>query len=69
MNPQKFTQKSLEAIQDAQNIAIQNQNIQIEQEHLLYALVDQEGGLTGQLLVKIYNRQDAPGIRSRQGAR
>lgn len=53
MNPQKFTQKSLEAIQDAQNIAIQNQNIQIEQEHLLYALVDQEGGLTGQLLVKL----------------
>ncbi|HHZ01271.1 MAG TPA: ATP-dependent chaperone ClpB, partial [Tissierellia bacterium] len=53
MNPQKFTQKSLEAIQDAQNIAIQNQNIQIEQEHLLYALVDQAGGLIGQLLVKL----------------
>ncbi len=59
MNPQKFTQKSLEAIQDAQNIAIQNQNIQIEQEHLLYALVDQEGGLTGQLLVKMNIDPDA----------
>ncbi|HOH69411.1 MAG TPA: ATP-dependent chaperone ClpB [Sedimentibacter sp.] len=53
MNAQKFTQKSLEAIQDAQNIAIQNQNMQIEQEHLLYALVDQEGGLIGQLLFKM----------------
>lgn len=53
MNAQKFTQKSLEAIQDAQNIAIQNQNMQIEQEHLLYALVDQAGGLIGQLLLKM----------------
>jgi len=35
MNGQKFTQKSLEAIERAQNIAIENQNMQIEQEHLL----------------------------------
>ena len=34
MNAQKFTQKSLEAIQEAQNIAIENNNMQIEQEHL-----------------------------------
>lgn len=53
MNAQKFTQKSLEAIQDAQNIAIENHNMQIEQEHLLFALVNQEGGLVGQLLTKM----------------
>ena len=53
MNAQKFTQKSLEAIQDAQYIAIQHQNIQIEQEHLLYALIKQEGGLIGELLTKM----------------
>ena len=35
MDIQKFTQKSLEAIQKAQEIAIQNQNPQIEQEHIL----------------------------------
>jgi len=53
MNAQKFTQKSLEAIQDAQNIAIEYQNMQIEEEHLLYALVNQEGGLISQLLMKM----------------
>ncbi|MBC8584090.1 ATP-dependent chaperone ClpB [Youxingia wuxianensis] len=53
MNAQKFTQKSLEAIGSAQNLAIENQNMQVEQEHLLYALVDQEGGLIAQLLKKI----------------
>lgn len=53
MNAQKFTQKSLEAIQDAQKIAIENHNMQIEQEHLLFALVNQEGGLVGQLLTKM----------------
>jgi len=53
MNAQKFTQKSLEAIQEAQSIAIEHQNMQIEQEHLLYALVNQEDGLIGQLLTKM----------------
>lgn len=53
MNPQKFTQKSLEAIQDSQNIAIEHMNMQIEQEHLLYALINQQGGLIGQLLTKM----------------
>ncbi len=53
MNAQKFTQKSLEAIQDAQDIALEQQNMQIEQEHLLYALINQEGGLIGELLAKI----------------
>ena len=53
MNAQKFTQKSLEAIQNAQDIAITYQNMQIEQEHLLYALANQDGGLIGQLLTKL----------------
>ena len=53
MNAQKFTQKSLEAIQDAQNIAIQNQNAQIEEEHLLVALLEQEESLIKELIKKI----------------
>ena len=42
MNVQKFTQKSLEAIQKAQDLAVQNQNSQIEEEHLILALLEQE---------------------------
>ena len=52
MNAQKFTKKALEAVQNAQSMAIENQNMQIMPEHLLYALVDQEGGLIPQLLKK-----------------
>ena len=53
MNIQKFTQKSLEAIQNAQNIAIKNQNAQVEQEHILYALLSQEDSLIKQLLKRM----------------
>ena len=53
MNAQRFTQKSLEAIQEAHNEAIERSNMQIEQEHLLYALITQEGGLIGQLFTKM----------------
>ncbi len=53
MNTQKFTQKSLEAIQEAHNIAVQNQNAQIEQEHLLYSLLIQENGLIPELIKKM----------------
>ncbi len=52
MNAQKFTKKALEAVTSAQNIAIENQNMQIMPEHLVYALIDQEGGLIPQLLKK-----------------
>ena len=38
MNAQKLTQKSMEAIQAAQSVAVQYQNMQIDQVHLLYAL-------------------------------
>ena len=53
MNIEKFTQKSLEAIQTSQNIAIENQNSQVEQEHLLLALLEQEDSLIKQLLEKM----------------
>jgi len=53
MNTQKLTQKSLEAIREAQNIAIEHSNIQITQEHLLYALITQENGLIGSLISKM----------------
>lgn len=52
MNAQKFTKKALEAVISAQSIAIENQNIQIMPEHLLYALVDQDGGLIPGLLAR-----------------
>ena len=53
MNAQKFTQKSMEAIQNAQSIALSAQNMHIEQLHLFQALIQQEGGLIGQLLQKL----------------
>ena len=53
MNAQKFTKKTLEAINAAQSMAIENQNMQIMPEHLLYALTDQEGGLIPQLFKKM----------------
>ena len=52
MDAQKFTQKSLEAIQEAQRIALEHSSMQINQEHLVYALLTQEGGLIPQLLKK-----------------
>lgn len=59
MNAQKLTQKALEAIQTAQNIAIENQNIQILPEHLFYALLDGEDGLVNNLLRKMGKNPDA----------
>lgn len=53
MNAQKFTQKSLDAITRAQSMAIDYQNMQIEQEHLLYSLIDQENGLVPELIRKM----------------
>ena len=53
MNAQKFTQNSLGAIQNAQNIAVEHQNPQIEEQHLLYSLLTQEDGLIPQLLMKM----------------
>ena len=53
MKAQKFTQKSLEAVQTANNIALENNNMQIEQEHLLYALLTMDESLIAQLLKKM----------------
>ncbi len=53
MNPQKFTKKSLDAINEAQSIAIDYQNMNVEQEHLLYALMTQENGLIPQLFTRM----------------
>ena len=53
MNEQKFTQKSIEVINNAQSLAVEHQNVQIEQAHLLYALLEQKDGLINELLKKI----------------
>ena len=53
MNFNNFTQKSLEAVQSAKNQAVQNGHQQLEQIHLLLALLQQDGGLTRQLLKKM----------------
>jgi ATP-dependent Clp protease ATP-binding subunit ClpB len=50
MNPQKYTQKTLEAIQSAQSIATEYSHQTIEQVHLLLALLQQEDGLIPQLI-------------------
>ena len=53
MNAQNFTQKTLEAVQTAQSMAQENRNNYITPEHLLYALIDQDGGLIPSLLGKM----------------
>ena len=53
MNQDKYTVKSMEAIREAQEIVIRNQNMQIDQQHLLYALLNQEDGLIPQLMKKL----------------
>ena len=53
MNMEKLTQKSREVIQAANSLAIENQNQQIEQVHLLSALLEQNGGLIPQLFEKM----------------
>ena len=53
MNMNQFTRKSLEAIQNAQDIANQHGNQQIEQCHLLLSLADQQDGFIPQLLTNM----------------
>ncbi len=52
MNVEKLTEKSLEAIRNAQNIASDNSNQQVEQEHIMAALI-KENGLISELFVKM----------------
>ena len=53
MNAEKFTQKTIETINTAQAMAQENQNQYLTPTHLLYALIDQDGGLIGSLLSKM----------------
>ncbi|MCD7922025.1 MAG: ATP-dependent chaperone ClpB [Clostridiales bacterium] len=53
MNIQKFTQKSMEAVQDCEKLAYEYGNQEIEQEHLLVALLRQEDGLIPKLIEKM----------------
>ena len=53
MNVQKLTQKSLEALQNAQNISVEYGNQQIEQQHILLSLLSQQDGLIPNLLSKM----------------
>ncbi|MBQ3378746.1 MAG: ATP-dependent chaperone ClpB [Clostridia bacterium] len=59
MNAQKFTQRSLKAVQDAQSVVLEYQNNQMDEEHLLYALVSQNDGLIRELLIKMGVNSDA----------
>ena len=59
MDANRFTQKSMEALQSAQQLAQSYGNAQVEQLHLLDALISQENGLIGQLMEKL-------GVSSRQ---
>ena len=66
MNLNQFTQKSVEAVQAAQQMASARQNQQIEQEHLLLALLEQKEGLIPQLMQKA--GVDATSLRQKLAA-
>ena len=51
MNVQRLTKKSLEAVEAAQNYSRELENMQIEQIHLFWALVQDQEGLIPQLLI------------------
>ena len=53
MNTEKYTQKSVEALTNAQSIARENSNQQLEQLHIFYALLSQNGGLIPSLIQNI----------------
>ncbi|MDY5986904.1 MAG: Clp protease N-terminal domain-containing protein, partial [Lachnoclostridium sp.] len=53
MNINKFTQKSLQAVQDCEKTAMEYGNQEIEQEHLLYALLTQDDGLIPKMMEKM----------------
>ena len=53
MNISKFTQKSLEAVQNTEKLAYEYGNQQIDQEHLLYSLLTVEDSLIFKLITKM----------------
>ena len=52
MNMNQFTQKTISAMQRAQSLAIEYQHMQVEQEHLLTALTEDDSDLIPQLLTR-----------------
>ena len=58
MNISKFTQKSIQAVQDLEKVAYENGNQEIEQEHLLYTLLHQEDSLILKLIEKMEINKD-----------
>ena len=67
MSAEKYTQKTLEAIRDAQALAREKHNQYLTPEHLLYALLQQDGGL----IASIFSRMgvDCGGLRAELGAK
>ena len=59
MNLQKYTQKSLQAVQSAKNIAQENGHQQLEQIHLFDALLEAKGGLIGELFTQMIGNTSA----------
>ena len=59
MNISKFTQNSVQAVQNLEKIAYEYGNQEIEQEHLLYALLTQEGSLILKLIEKMEINKEA----------
>ncbi len=66
MDFSRFTEKLQEAVRAAQSIAVQHGNQQIDTEHLMLALLDQEGGLAPSILNKADIRVDALRTRFQQ---
>jgi ATP-dependent Clp protease ATP-binding subunit ClpB len=65
MNLQKYTEKAQEAVLAAQSLATEHNNTQIEPEHLLLALLEQDGGVVPAILQKL-NVPIAPLIQQTQ---
>ena len=59
MNAEKYTKKSIEAINNARSIAAENKNQYLTPAHLLYSLLDQDGGLIGSIFTKMGTDTDA----------
>ena len=53
MNINKFTQKSIEAIKSCEKLAYEFGNQEIDQEHLLFTLINQQDGLIGKMIEKM----------------
>ena len=75
MNIQKFTQKSLQAVQDCEKLAMEYGNQEIEQEHLLVSLLQLEDSLILKLIERmeiqkgaLYEPRDLGARKAREGA-